>query len=74
MGRRRRAAHRGGGALLGLRRCGARAPFLSAGYAAAMADIGARRVVPGANDNLTGVAVLLSLARSLRDDPPPARA
>ena len=37
-----------------------------------MVDIGARKVVPGANDNLTGVAVLLSLARSLRDDPLPA--
>ena len=36
-----------------------------------MADIGARAVVPGANDNLTGVAVLLSLARSLRDEPVP---
>ena len=61
------------GALLGwrwLRVTGAR---VSAGYAAAMADIGMRKVVPGANDNLTGVAVLLSLARSLRDDPLPAR-
>jgi len=27
--------------------------------------------VPGANDNLSGVAVLLSLARSLRDEPIP---
>ena len=47
---------------LGLRRLGM---FLCAGYAAAMMDIGLRRVVPGANDNLTGVAVLLSLAREL---------
>jgi hypothetical protein len=47
---------------LGLRRAGV---FLCAGYTAAMADIGLRRVVPGANDNLTGVAVLLSLAREL---------
>jgi acetylornithine deacetylase/succinyl-diaminopimelate desuccinylase-like protein len=47
---------------LGFRRVGA---FLCAGYAAAMVDIGLRKVVPGANDNLTGVAVLLSLARSL---------
>ncbi len=47
---------------LGFRRLGA---FLCAGYAAAMADIGLRKVVPGANDNLTGVAVLLSLAREL---------
>jgi Zn-dependent M28 family amino/carboxypeptidase len=28
-------------------------------------------VVPGANDNLTGVAVLLEVARRLRDEPPP---
>ncbi len=45
--------------------------MVCAGYAVAMADIGLRRVVPGANDNLTGVAVLLSLARSLRDEPLP---
>ncbi len=57
------------GALLGsglTRRIGT---GLSGGYAAAMADIGSRSVVPGANDNLSGVAVLLSLARSLRDAP-----
>jgi Zn-dependent M28 family amino/carboxypeptidase len=35
-----------------------------------MADIGLRRVVPGANDNATGVAVLLSLARRLGRRPP----
>jgi len=57
------------GALLGLRPLRSAGTMLSAGYAAAMADIGVRKVVPGANDNLTGVAVLLSLARSLRDDP-----
>ena len=59
------------GALLGLRRLRAVGTVMSAGYVAAMVDIGLRRVVPGANDNLTGVAVLLSLARSLRDDPLP---
>lgn len=59
------------GGLLGLRSLRGFGVFLCAGYAAAMADIGARRVVPGANDNLTGVAVLLSLARSLRDEPVP---
>jgi Peptidase family M28 len=42
---------------------------LALGSAAAFADIGARAVVPGANDNLTGVAVLLALARRLRDEP-----
>lgn len=36
---------------------------------AAMADIGARRAVPGANDNLSGVAVLLAFARALRERP-----
>ena len=57
------------GALLGLRGLRRFGAFLCAGYVAAMADIGARAVVPGANDNLTGVAVLLSLARSLREEP-----
>jgi Peptidase family M28 len=44
--------------------------LLSAGYAAAMADIGARGVVQGANDNASGVAALLSLAGCLRDAAP----
>lgn len=43
--------------------------LLSAGSAAAFADIGARGVVPGANDNLTGVAVVLAVARMLRERP-----
>jgi hypothetical protein len=60
------------GSLLGLRRLRLAGAVLSAGYAAAMVDIGSRRVVPGANDNLTGVAVLLSLSRALRDAPAPA--
>ncbi len=59
------------GALLGVRRLRRAGIFLCVGYTAAMTDIGARRVVPGANDNLSGVAVLLSLARSLRDEPIP---
>jgi Peptidase family M28 len=58
------------GALLGLRRVRAAGTAMSAGYAAAMVDIGLRPAVPGANDNLSGVAVLLSLAQALRDDPP----
>jgi len=49
-----------------LRRLGA---FLSLGSAATFADIATRTVVPGANDNLSGVAVLLELARSLRERP-----
>jgi Peptidase family M28 len=36
---------------------------------AAMADIGRRPAVPGANDNLSGVAVLVALAEALRDRP-----
>ena len=62
------------GAALGLRRLRLLATLLSAGYAAAMADIGLRPVVPGANDNLSAVAVLLSLARSLQDEPVPGGA
>jgi hypothetical protein len=52
----------------GLRRVGT---FLSAGYAAAMADIGSRAVVPGADDNATGCAVLVEVARAAAADPPP---
>jgi Zn-dependent M28 family amino/carboxypeptidase len=40
------------------------------GATAAMADIGARAVVPGANDNLSAVAVLVALAHELRERPP----
>ncbi len=59
------------GALLGVRRLRRTGVFLCLAYTAAMADIGARKVVPGANDNLSGVAVLLSLAASLREEPIP---
>ena len=58
------------GGLLGsrvLRRAGT---AVSIGSAAAFAEIGSRRTVPGANDNLTGVATLLGIARTLRDRPP----
>ena len=57
------------GALTGLgplRRLGT---FLSLGSAAAFADIASRSVVPGANDNLSGVAVVLELARALQERP-----
>ncbi|REE95288.1 M28 family metallopeptidase [Thermomonospora umbrina] len=50
----------------GLRRTGA---VMSAVTAAAMADIGSRRPVPGANDNLSGVAVLIALAEAFRARP-----
>ena len=49
-----------------LRRLGT---VLSLGSAAVFAEIGSRSVVPGANDNLSGVAVLLGLAGSLREEP-----
>ena len=59
----------GAGALLGVtavRRLGA---VVSAAFTLAMVDIGRRGTVPGANDNLTGVAVLLSVARALEREP-----
>jgi hypothetical protein len=57
------------GALTGsrwVRRAGA---VLSLGSAATMAEIGSRSTVDGANDNLTGVATLLGVARRLRETP-----
>src|SRR5882757_2743756 len=41
--------------------------FLSLGATAAMAEIGSRKVVPGANDNGTAVVSLLALARRLAE-------
>jgi len=40
------------------------------GAVAAMANIGASRVVPGANDNLSSAAVLVALAREFAEQPP----
>jgi acetylornithine deacetylase/succinyl-diaminopimelate desuccinylase-like protein len=59
------------GSLLG--RAGlVRAGSLLAGCAAAaMLDIGASAVVPGANDNLSAVAVLVALSRALSERPSP---
>jgi putative aminopeptidase FrvX len=42
---------------------------LAALCTAAFTQIGRSRAVPGANDNLSGVAVLIALAKTLRDDP-----
>jgi hypothetical protein len=57
------------GALAGVKALRWLGTFLSLGSAAAFADIAARPVVPGANDNLSGVAVVLELARALRERP-----
>lgn len=43
--------------------------LLSFGTALTMAEIGSRTTVPGANDNLSGVATVLGLARTLRERP-----
>jgi acetylornithine deacetylase/succinyl-diaminopimelate desuccinylase-like protein len=58
------------GALTGRRAVARAGAILSGVFAAAMADIGARRAVPGANDNGSGVVGLLGLARALAERPP----
>jgi acetylornithine deacetylase/succinyl-diaminopimelate desuccinylase-like protein len=50
-----------------LRRAGL---FFAGNTAAAMANIGVSRVVPGANDNLSAVGAVVALARELSEDPP----
>lgn len=57
------------GSLLGSRLLAKAGAVVSALFAAAMADIGLRKVVPGANDNATGVAVLVAVARALAERP-----
>lgn len=42
---------------------------LAVGAGLAMADIGSRAVVPGANDNLAAVGVLIAVAQALRERP-----
>ena len=44
--------------------------FFSLGASGFMADIGASEVVPGANDNLSAVGVLVALAHELAEQPP----
>jgi hypothetical protein len=58
------------GALTGKRLLAKVGLLLGLGSAAAMADIGARKVVPGANDNGTSVVTLLALARRFAAEPP----
>ncbi len=57
------------GALTGRRLLTKLGIFLGLGSAAAMADIGLRKTVPGANDNGTAVVALLALAKSLVAEP-----
>jgi hypothetical protein len=58
------------GAALGSRALTKAGTVLSAGTVAVLADIARSEVVPGANDNASGVAALLSLARALAAEPP----
>lgn len=58
------------GALSGSRLLAKLGLLLGIGSAAAMAEIGARKVVPGANDNGTSVVTLLALARRFTAEPP----
>jgi hypothetical protein len=58
-------------AAAGIKVLGRLGAVLGIGYLGAMLDIAARDVVPGANDNATGVATLLSVGHSLAADMPP---
>src|SRR5215207_540086 len=58
-----------GGAATGKRGLVKAGTALSTASAAALADIGSRETVPGANDNATGVAVLVAIARALAERP-----
>jgi Peptidase family M28 len=55
--------------LFGRRPLRAAGMIFALGASAAMANIGSSRVVPGANDNLSAVAVLVALAHALRERP-----
>jgi Peptidase family M28 len=57
------------GAMLGLRRALQAGVTVSLGASVAMLDIARAQVVPGANDNLSAVGVLLAVARSLEQNP-----
>ncbi len=57
------------GSILGARRVLAAGSAIAAAATAAMADIGARRSVPGANDNLSAVGAIVALAARLRERP-----
>jgi Zn-dependent M28 family amino/carboxypeptidase len=57
------------GSLTGNRAVRRAGGVISAGAAAVFAQIGSTRVVPGANDNGTGVVALIELARRLAEQP-----
>ncbi|HEU4801740.1 MAG TPA: M28 family peptidase, partial [Solirubrobacterales bacterium] len=57
------------GGLSGRRGLAAAGALISAGAAATMADIQRSPTVPGANDNLTAVAVIVALAEALAAEP-----
>ncbi len=57
------------GGLTGRRGLAGAGAFISAGAAATMADIQRGSTVPGANDNLTAVAVIVALAEALTANP-----
>ncbi len=57
------------GAVTGSRALARAGATVSAGFGAAMANIGMSQVVPGANDNGTGVVTLIALARALAERP-----
>lgn len=59
-----------GGAATGNRALVKAGTAMAAASAAVLADIGVRETVPGANDNATGVAVLVAIARALAERPP----
>jgi acetylornithine deacetylase/succinyl-diaminopimelate desuccinylase-like protein len=59
------------GALTGIKALTRLGTVLGVGATAAMAEIGARKVVPGANDNGTAVVSLLALAKRLAEQPAP---
>ncbi|HVD86839.1 MAG TPA: M28 family peptidase [Solirubrobacterales bacterium] len=58
------------GALSGRRLLAKLGLLFGVGTIAAMADVGLRETVPGANDNGAAVITLLALARRFADDPP----
>ncbi len=59
------------GAALGRRGLLLAGSVLALGASAAMADIGARKSVPGANDNLSAVGLLVALAGAIAHSPAP---